>query len=86
MRIQIVNWRGAEDDESYCNIAVIPDTDDLLDHIEEEIEETDKDLWEREVKSEGYHFFINDDISIYDGEEMESPDGKKFRIRIEEIT
>ena len=86
MKLQVVNWRGYNDDESYSRIEIVPAQDNLLDIIEAELSDEEKEFWLAAVgEGPGHSFFINDDITIFDGEQMIGTDGKRYVIRIEEV-
>jgi len=86
-RIQVVNWRGHGDDEAYAFTTVIAagDPTDASELIRAQYcEDHDIDLGELDEEV-GHAAYVNDDISFYDGEEIDCHGGKRFRIRIEEI-
>jgi hypothetical protein len=85
-RIQIVNWRNHGDDESSCTIGVYSHedlTDELLDARGKLGLKTDPDWEENDDYENGY--YVNDDITIENGQIMEH-NGRKFRISIRELT
>jgi hypothetical protein len=80
-RVEILNWRKHGDDESYCRIEVFA-ADDLT-------ETTSLVEKEYEVRAgaedEGDYdatYYVNDDITISDGDIMTSHDGRRFRIGV----
>lgn len=86
MKLQIVNWREFNDDEAYCRIEVLPDGVDLLDIIESEHTQEERETWVQATgETKSHCFFVNDDITIFDGQQMIDIDGKRYVIRIEEV-
>jgi len=86
MKLQIVNWRAFGDDEAFCRIEILSKEIDLLDIIQSELSEEEKENWLRGTgETNSRPFYVNDDFSLHDGEEIRDIDGKSFRIRIEEI-
>jgi len=87
MKLQIVNWRAYGDDEAYCRVEVLDREADLLDVIQSELSEEEKENWLRGTGETKCHpFYVNDDIEIHDGEEIRGIDDKFYRIRIEEVS
>jgi hypothetical protein len=87
MKLQIVNWRAFGDDEAYCRVEVLDKETDLLDVIQSELSEEEKENWRLGTgESEGHSFYVNDDFSFWDCEEIKGIDGKRYRIRIEGVS
>lgn len=70
-RIQIVNWRCLGDDESFCETQAYT-ADDPTDLSVEASQDIPPD-----------RFFVNDDITFYDGQEFFCPDGTILVLRLE---
>lgn len=90
-RLQIVNWREYGAEESFCEVAIYSNRNkrNLIDDIEKHRQKVHKELTGKRLQpvEEGSElsFYVNDDLLFVDGMTSEY-DGKKFRIRIEEIT
>jgi len=87
MKLQIVNWRAYGDDEAYCRVEVLESGVDLLDVIEADLSEAERELWRLATGELASHpYYVNNDIDIHDGDEIKGIDGKLYRIRIEEVS
>lgn len=94
-RLQIVNWRGYGDDESYVFTVATGSGDDTkavelvtkqyCEDKEVSIEEFEALKDQDEAETKGLAVYINDEMEFHDGQEIEGHGGKKFRIRIEEL-
>ena len=89
-RIQIVNWRIDGDDESYNYFAVYPasETTTAMEEIQQEVDadyEWDQDETPEDRGDLEHTIYVNDDITIVDGEVLHH-NGRKFRVTITEVT
>jgi hypothetical protein len=88
-RIQILNWRQHGDDESYCLFAAYGADDPTFasEEIEQEIDpdyDWNQDTMPEEREDWEHVYYVNDDITIKDGEVV-LHNGRKFRITITEV-
>lgn len=74
-RIEILNWREHGDDESFVAHAV---------YGEGQESDLQKRLMEEHEITDAVKFYVNDDITIEDGQVLTSG-GRKFRLNITEV-
>ena len=80
-RVEILNWRKHGDDESYCRVEVFG-ADDATE-VETLVEkENGVRVGAEDEGDYGATYYVNDDITIADGDTMTSHDGRKFRIGV----
>lgn len=89
-RIQILNWRQHGDDESGCQIGVFAaeDDGDVIEMAREQVDEdaSPEDWEDAEGRGDWEHvIYVNDDITIQDGDVLDR-NGRKFRVNITEVT
>lgn len=87
-RIRIFNWRHHGDDESYCRIECFPDgVEDDMDALVRKEHDIEPDP-ERDAEQRGDFesvIYVNDDFTFEDGEILEAPDGRTFRLSLTEV-
>ena len=80
-RVEILNWRKHGDDESYCRVEVFGASDAT--QTESLVEkEYDVRSGAEDEGDYGATYYVNDDITIWDGDIMVSHDGRRFRIGV----
>ena len=92
-RLQIIEWRehGADEDtlEMYVLGADQPDItkSDIRKKYDIEVEgDPDAEDWEEPYDGSPGTIYCPNEIEITDGQELAGENGRKFRIRIEEVT
>jgi hypothetical protein len=80
-RVEILNWRKHGDDESYCRVEVFSADDSTATTSLVEKENNVRNGAEDEGDY-GAMYYVNDDITIADGDIMISQDGRRFRIGV----
>jgi hypothetical protein len=80
-RVQILNWRKHGDEESYCRVEVFA-TDDITNTASMVEKEYNVRPGAEDEGDYDATYYVNDDITIADGDIMVSHDGRRFRIGV----
>lgn len=83
-RLEILNWRKHGDDESRCRLEVfaVHDLSETTAMVEKEYS---VQVGAEEAGDYDATYYVNDDITISDGDIMTSHDGRRFRISIVQV-
>jgi hypothetical protein len=87
-RLRLVNWRKHGGDESHVYFAVYgaDDSTEPEDEIREELGmDPDPDRTAEEHGAFDHVLYINDDLTVEDGQVFSDHRGRKFRVTITEI-